>query len=366
MEKWNITNYEAALLDYYEGELSPEMVTELELFLKNNNLPKLQSVALLPKLMPSEMQLTDKLNLKKSEIADMNYELYVLIAKIEGVATELECADADQYLLQSSTKTMYSQLRQTKLSPVLALCYTDKIKLIKENKGVFSLLHRFVSIAAALVVLAILAFLLKPTAVKLPIQLTTQNDILVPANQSQLQPLYLTYNTLDSIVDSELEAPNCQIIEPTTVNKIKEIEEENTMTEKLSPINKKQQLKRDKEQYEIRKKIQQPTLLQEQIPQVASVDFKNNSPDLKSKYDSINPSKPILAGVMEVQRYSYTNAVESKKTKTNHVSETNSNAKNVSKLIRLITNEKLNANIGANGVKDIKLGLGEFELSYNR
>jgi hypothetical protein len=82
-------NYEAYLLDYVEGNLSPERIAELMLFFENNPELKEDLEAFeIHELVAPTIELIDKNQLKKeaSLITLSNYE-YFLVAEIESLNT---------------------------------------------------------------------------------------------------------------------------------------------------------------------------------------------------------------------------------------------------------------------------------------
>jgi hypothetical protein len=150
-------NYEAYLLDYYEENLSPELIAELMLFLENNTDLKegFEGFELLT-LNPSEDKLTTKAYLKIEEglITLINFEDFV-IAEVEGENTAEESAALMLFLEANPTKKeMLKVYQQTKLiAPTLI--FNDKPSLKKEQK-VIPLYWWYTSAAAVILVLFLL------------------------------------------------------------------------------------------------------------------------------------------------------------------------------------------------------------------
>lgn len=104
--KINRDNYEVYFLDYHEGQLSPEMVEEVLLFVEHN--PGLKQVfvdfeAAISLVSDTEVVFESKSSLKKnqvfatSRISELNYEEY-LIRETEGLLDTAELVSLDEFI----------------------------------------------------------------------------------------------------------------------------------------------------------------------------------------------------------------------------------------------------------------------------
>ena len=121
----NRNNYEVYMIDYLDGNLSPEKVDELMVFLDKNPDIKEEAEGLdmtLPEEEEQSITFDDKAalkqpNPKKESIQEENYETW-LIAFVEGNLTPDEEARLDTYLKQNPEKQKELKLfKATKLQP---------------------------------------------------------------------------------------------------------------------------------------------------------------------------------------------------------------------------------------------------------
>lgn len=142
------------MLDYYEENLSPELIAELMLFLENNSDLKeeLEDFELLV-LSPSEDKLSTKENLKIEEglITSINFEQFV-IAEIEEGNTVAQSEALKLFLHANPTKkeTLLAYQQTKLIAPTLI--FEDKPSLKKENK-VIPLYWWYTSAAAIILAL---------------------------------------------------------------------------------------------------------------------------------------------------------------------------------------------------------------------
>ncbi len=152
-------NYEAFLLDYIEGNLSPEMRAELMLFFENH--PELKEDLddfELVSTNPEEIIFKDKESLKVEEdkIGIINYE-DAIIAKVEGIISEKESTSLLAFLKHNPEKEKELKLYEKTKLVAPAITFNDKEELKQKEDKVIPLYWWYS--AAAAVILAL--FLLK-------------------------------------------------------------------------------------------------------------------------------------------------------------------------------------------------------------
>lgn len=134
----NKTNYEAYILDYYEGNLSAEKVAELMLFLEQNPSIKEEfeefesDITITPN---KGIQFTNKENLKKpiltqvGNITSENYEEYI-IADLENELHEEERSRLKQFIKTNPEAGKdYSLYKHTFLQPDESIVFPSKKEL---------------------------------------------------------------------------------------------------------------------------------------------------------------------------------------------------------------------------------------------
>ncbi len=150
-------NYEAFLLDYVEGNLSPELTAELMLFFENHSELKEELHDFeLPVLNPTSIKLNSKeaLKIEKNKITVINFEDAV-IAEIEGENTDKEKATLAAYLNQNPDKKKVLEAYQNTKLKAPAITYNFKEDLKQENKKVIPL-YWWYSAAAAVILIIVL------------------------------------------------------------------------------------------------------------------------------------------------------------------------------------------------------------------
>ncbi len=125
MESININNYEAFLLDYYEGNLSAENIIELKRFAELHPDLGIELDAMeLPKLEPLKSDFDLKTNLKK-ESQDIENEK--VISFLEGLLTEIEVRDFENDLKSNhELQELLKKYKQTYFSKDLEHLKLDK------------------------------------------------------------------------------------------------------------------------------------------------------------------------------------------------------------------------------------------------
>ena len=168
----NKTNYEAYILDYYEGNLSAERVAELMLFLEQNPSIKEEfeefesDITITP---ATGIQFANKANLKKpvltkvGNITSENYEEYI-IADLDNELHEDEKSQLEKFIKTNPEAGKdYSLYKHTFLEPDKNIVFTGKKKL-KQSIPLFGskktrkrIYHSF-AIAASITILIGLFF----------------------------------------------------------------------------------------------------------------------------------------------------------------------------------------------------------------
>ncbi len=155
MKTINIHNYEEFFIDFLDGVLSENEVSELNEFLKNhqelgNDFDGLKQI----KLIPERIEFENKSLLIKqtqSKFFELTPSEYLAIAELENDITESEKIKLETELNTNSKKlNEYKIFKLTKLKPDLKITYQYKNTLYKQSINYFK---RTVYYAAALIAL---------------------------------------------------------------------------------------------------------------------------------------------------------------------------------------------------------------------
>jgi hypothetical protein len=168
----NKTNYEAYILDYYEGNLSAEKAAELMLFLEQNPSIKEEfeefesDITITPH---KGIQFTNKENLKKpvltqvGNITSENYEEYI-IADLENELYQEERSQLEQFIKTNPEAGKdYSLYKHTFLKPDKSIVFPSKKELKQPvplfgSKQTRKRVYHSLAIAASLAILIGLFF----------------------------------------------------------------------------------------------------------------------------------------------------------------------------------------------------------------
>lgn len=206
-------NYEAFLLDYVEGNLSPEHTAELMLFFENNPELKedLEAFDLLTLDVPeTNLKNKEALKIDEEKISALTFDDFA-IAEIEGLNSVEKSNEFALFLKQNpSYQKEYEVYQKTKLVASTVI-FEDKPALKREQKVIP--LYWWVTSAAA-VILAL--FLLKG------VNWNDENTIPIIANEIENnsvkeEPL----NNVESVVEDNLIAEETDVIE-----KVEEVKKE--------------------------------------------------------------------------------------------------------------------------------------------
>jgi hypothetical protein len=367
MQPITIENYEAFLLDYNDGQLDKNEIEQLRLFLNKNHLPALVEYNPMLTLPDTNLQMQDKWGLMKSEIEELNYTEYVLIAKTEGVATSQELINANEIIKTKQGAELLIQLNNAKLKPQVEVYFKNKKTLLRKQKVLFLSNPRWAAIAAVLMVALGVGWMLVPE------QVVNTNPAIAQINKVTKTEI----TTNDTIASDKVET----VIDNNSNDNVTQYKNEKVNEPKTSPVEDK---KIDaKERYRNAQKPLQKTLLDEQKPELASKDKSNKNVENTELNNAINTIKPQVASVEKVdietendnalasnnnvQMYRYNqNEDKSTSSKKNEKSNSSDKSKNISKLIKMLSNNKVTASYDDIGKKGYKVGIGEFELSYNK
>ncbi|MBC7696110.1 MAG: hypothetical protein H7141_11760 [Burkholderiales bacterium] len=220
MNRIDIYNYEAYLLDFSEGNLGGELQMELELFLIQH--PELNvdlSEVSLVELDKEEICFPKKNNLKKSEsdlISEIQFISYIenQIPLDEGLIIEKSCAS------NPSLTTELSLYQQTISRADLSITYSDKNKL-KRRPGIIWFDFSIVQYASAACVLFLIGlFVLWPKLGK------TNFDSQL-AEHKKITPSVKENNALTQKKEADSEIKTEPITIPQNSNKQKKINTRN-------------------------------------------------------------------------------------------------------------------------------------------
>jgi len=159
----NRNNYETFIIDYFDGNLKPDKVSELMGFLeKNPDIKEEFSGYEIVEFVPDdEIKFGEKIKLKKEIVYDVNkinetnYEDY-FIAKLENDLTENETADLENFLITNPhLNSQYQLFLKTKLQANKNIIFENKSSLKKYVFPVSTkkILYYSVSIAASILIL---------------------------------------------------------------------------------------------------------------------------------------------------------------------------------------------------------------------
>lgn len=216
-------NYEAFLLDYVEGNLSPEHTAELMLFFENNPELKedLEEFDLLTLDVP-ETSLENKEALKIDEdiITALTFDDFA-IAEIEGLNSDKKSAAFAAFLKQNPTQQKEFEIYQkTKLTAPVVV-FEDKPALKREQKVIP--LYWWVTSAAA-VILAL--FLLNG--------INWNDEKVMPIIANKIENSTIkeeSINNVEAVIKDNLIAKETDVIE-----KVEEEKERNLQPKKHQPI----------------------------------------------------------------------------------------------------------------------------------
>jgi hypothetical protein len=194
----DINNYESVLIDYFDGNLNALEVAEVLIFLEQHPEIKreFESIGILPQPQLISVDEDFKLQLKKlNEDSLLGKKSFneLIIATIEGDCNELERTKINQIIEgNASLLKLKKLLYLTKLTPDLQIKYPDKESLKKEKAAVFYLTRNF-AVAAAMLLLATLSFLIYRNANHEiePIQLAQTAKPFIKQNNSSKEMVYV-------------------------------------------------------------------------------------------------------------------------------------------------------------------------------
>lgn len=167
MEKITRDNYERYMMDYLEGQLSPEQVRELEDFLNSNpglreEMKDLEQMY----LVPSAEAYDGKENLKKQLTLDEpGYSHFdeLCISRVEGTLTPSQVEVFDRMMEESGERQkIYRQYAMTRLQPDLSVGYPHKASLKKKGGKTLPMwgIYSRIALAASIALLVSLYVLL--------------------------------------------------------------------------------------------------------------------------------------------------------------------------------------------------------------
>jgi len=175
----NINNYEEYIVDFFDGNLNSSEETALMVFLDKN--PELKEEFDLfdnEKLLEEEIVFNDKGSLKKTSILHNNESMNfqeLCIASIEGDLTKKENNLFNELLSSDSTKLIeFKKFENTKLAPDYNIIFTDKKALNKKTGLSWKKSYSAISIAASILLLVGLYFIVPRTTEKVEL-ISAQN-----------------------------------------------------------------------------------------------------------------------------------------------------------------------------------------------
>jgi hypothetical protein len=218
MMRINKHNYEAWFLDYYENNLSPDMLQELFSFLKHNPNLKIEfeqfkNICLPNETITFEHKETIKQLLPDTELNSNNFEQFC-IAFYENDLSEYQKTNLLQHTKNDSeSKNVFELYRNTKLEPDTTIVYPRKYALKRllastyKTKPFINKTYLYLSLAASIMLLfyifhfnseqknntsAIIADVI------IPADTTTKSQAML--NQNSMQPEKIVKPQSDSFV----------------------------------------------------------------------------------------------------------------------------------------------------------------------
>ncbi len=150
----NKSNYEIYAIDYIENNLSDELKTEFEEFLKQNPLIREEMDILDINFRDADNVVFDNKHLlKKAPIDGISYVDYLMISDIEGIISKSEKAELTEIIsLDTKNKKDYELFKKTKLSNItIPFLYKNSLK--HSNTVSYKKILYFAIPAAAILVL---------------------------------------------------------------------------------------------------------------------------------------------------------------------------------------------------------------------
>ncbi len=192
----NKNNYELYFMDYMDGKLNDDQVTELLAFLsihpdKKEELESLEklTVSLDNKIFAGKSALKKSIN-DVYEINESNFDEFC-IAKLEGDLTISKAKEYQHYIKNHSEKKGLERLYQmTILKPDQQVRYPYKSKLKKFSTRIFyrrMMIYSSSVAAAALLVFGILQFFNGSLETETPVKISGQEPIQLPEYQKDIQ-----------------------------------------------------------------------------------------------------------------------------------------------------------------------------------
>lgn len=179
-------NYEAYLLDYVEGNLSPELIAELMLFLENNpDLKEDLDEFEIHELVPLQVAEIDKASLKREEgfITTINCEEYI-IQEIEGENSYEVSKELHSFLENNPEKQAdFIDYKKTKL--IAPLVIFDNKKSLKRKEGKVIPLYWWYSSAAAVIIVLFLLNGLFDDGNKNDHPIVNNNEVVIPELENE-------------------------------------------------------------------------------------------------------------------------------------------------------------------------------------
>jgi len=205
----NTNNYEEYIVDFFDGNLSPSEETALMAFLdKNPELKEEFDFFDNEKLLEEEIVFNEKESLKRTSILHNNESMNfqeLCIASIEGDLTKEEKNLFNELLSSDSNKLIeYKKFKSTKLSPDYSIVFTDKKALNKKAGLNWRKSYSAISIAASILLLVGLYFL---------VPRTTEKVELISAQNKEIE-------SKKQVIDTEIEK-EVKTQEPNSIISIK-------------------------------------------------------------------------------------------------------------------------------------------------
>ncbi len=212
----NKSNYHIYAIDYIEGNLEPELKKEFEKFLANNPEIRQEIDELKDFTLPqydANLDLTDKIKLKKSSIEGLSYFEQLCIEEIENTITQQQRKELYELISSSAEhKKIFEQYKLTKLQPPKVFFpYKETLK----KSATYNFAIKTIISFAAIILIAL-------SIINLKLLLPSRNNSSLPQAITIVQPqwkaLILPENNKQQLSSASINKKACKH-HPVTIKK---------------------------------------------------------------------------------------------------------------------------------------------------
>lgn len=224
----NIENYQAWLIDYAEGTLTPDEINQLKTFIHQN--PHLKedfdfaheeiNTTTIHQPNKQKLSVDFKQHLKITPTQNIDAENYqdYLIANLEGLLSRDEQAELEYFLLHNPIARKEAKIfNQTILQPDQKLIFENKAQLKKQTPVFYLSLKKAIRYSAAASILLFIALYIlnnpepkqnKITLAKGNSELTEENLPKKDEDQGQIKKLLPEHETVNNVSTKKIKPPS--------------------------------------------------------------------------------------------------------------------------------------------------------------